>query len=261
MLLAIDIGNSTIKFGIFDRKRLVQKFSVPTYPDYSPGEFLIDRLRYFDEKPLCIDIVLVSSVVPEINDAITAAARELYNVTPTFVGPSADFGLQVDYSPIESLGSDRLIAAFAAAEKYGKPCIVCSFGTATTIDVVNSAGEFLGGLIAPGMAAMADSLNFKTAKLPRVVIKNPKMVIGKSTETAIRSGVFHGHAGMVNHLISLVAKELAEKAMVVATGGFADMVAAGCKAIDIVDDILILEGLRLFNERPKSAASRKIPAS
>lgn len=260
MLLAIDIGNSTIKFGIYDCKKLIEKFAVPTHTDYKPDEFLIDRLRYFEEKPLRIDKVMVSSVVPEINDTIHAAAKTLYNVTPLFVDTSADFGLQVDYDPPESLGTDRLVAAFAAAEKYGKPCIVCSFGTATTIDAVTLGGKFLGGAIAPGMAAMADSLNTETSQLPHVEIKKPAAAIGNSTTSAIRSGIFHGHTGMVNHLVSLVAGELGQEATVVATGGFVEFVAPECPAIEIVDDILILEGLRLLHERPKSAGVPDVSA-
>lgn len=261
MLLSVDIGNSTIKFGIYDRDELIQKFAVPTHIDYQPEEFLFDRLRYIGEQLLRIDVVMVSSVVPEIDETIRRAAKKLYNVTPTFVRASGDFGLKINYDPVESLGSDRLVAAFAAAEKYGKPCIVCSFGTATTIDAVNSSGEFLGGVITPGMAAMADSLDAKTSKLPRVEIKNPEKAIGTTTETAIRSGIFHGHAGMVNHLIALISSELGEKARVIATGGFAESVAQECPAIDVVDDILILEGLRLLRERPKSTATPEISAS
>ncbi|MGQ0543286.1 MAG: type III pantothenate kinase, partial [Blastocatellia bacterium] len=159
------------------------------------------------------------------------------------------FWLTIKYDPITSVGTDRLINAFAAVTKYGKPIIACSFGTATTIDAVNENCEFLGGIIAPGMATLAESLHLKTAKLPRVEIAKPKQVIGSSTESSIMSGIFYGYVGLVEGLISRLGVELGDKAKVIATGGFARLIAPEVHAISIVDENLTLDGLRLVAER------------
>jgi type III pantothenate kinase len=141
------------------------------------------------------------------------------------------------------------VNAFAAAEKYGGPCIVCSFGTATTIDVVNSDREFIGGIIAPGMGLMAEALHLKTSKLPRVEIQRPESVIGNSTVASIQSGIYYGYIGLVEGIIPRMTGELGETATVIATGGYASMIASETDAIDTVDENLTLEGLRLIHKR------------
>src|SRR5687768_15471513 len=152
MLLAVDIGNSAIKFGLFDGDSLTEKFSIPTKGNASAGEIMLDvgdRLRDGDSAIVC-------SVVPEIEPAMEEFLRGATDSEPVFVNNSFDLGLKINYEPLESLGTDRLLNAFAAVEKYGAPCIVCSLGTATTIDVVNDKRVFLGGVIAPGLDAMAE---------------------------------------------------------------------------------------------------------
>ena len=248
MLLTIDIGNSSIKFGVFDAEHLVDKFLIQTRRDYTTEELLFDRLRYVDEKFLRIDSVSVSSVVPELDHIVTEACENIVQVTPVFVDHTFDFGIKINYEP-RTAGTDRLINASAAAEKYGRPVIVCSFGTATTIDAVNAAGEYLGGAIAPGLNTLAAALHLNTSKLPLVVVNKPDSVIGSTTVDSIRSGVFFGYLGLVEGLIRRMFEELGETPIVIATGGLAQTVAANCDLIKRVDENLMLDGLRILFER------------
>src|SRR5688572_7955862 len=165
MLLAVDIGNSAIKFGLFEDETLTSKFSIPTKRDSTGDEI---RIAVDGRLSGSIDAAMVCSVVGEIEPTITSFLRETTGVEPTFVNNSFDFGLKINYQPLDSLGTDRLVAAFAAVEKFGAPCIVCSLGTATTIDMVNEDHEFLGGIIAPGLDAMAEALHLKAPRLPKV---------------------------------------------------------------------------------------------
>ncbi len=246
MLLAIDIGNSLIKFGVFDGTDLFDRFSIATKSDYEPGELQFDRLKFADGHFLNIDTVLVATVVPALIDAVRQASQDQFKVTPTFVDHSFDFGLKINYEPLATLGIDRIINASAAVARYGKPVVVCSFGTAMTVDAVNGKGYYLGGIIAPGMKMMTESLNTQTAQLPRVAIERPKRVIAGSTIESIQSGVYYGGVGMAGALIDRVKKELGKKAKVIATGGFAAMISTEVNNIDTVDENLTLEGLRLL---------------
>jgi type III pantothenate kinase len=244
MLLAIDIGNSSIKFGIFEGPSLFHKFSIQTKRDYTVEELLFDRLKMHEQQFIQVDIdtCVVASVVPDLNGVIGQVCRELFKVTPRFVDETWDFGLKIKYEPPSAAGVDRLVNAFAAVTKYGWPVIVCSFGTATTIDIVNERGEYLGGVIAPGMAVSAKALQLATAKLPNVPIEKPDSVIGKTTVASIQSGIVLGHIAMVEGLIA----KMQPSGHVIATGGFARLLAADCKAIDTVDENLTLDGLRLL---------------
>lgn len=249
MLLAIDIGNSSTKFGIFESGSLIDKFVIPTFPDYSVDELLFDRLRVVDERFFRIDTAIVSSVVPEMNAALAGACKRLLKVTPSFVDHSFDFGMKIFYTPPSSVGTDRLVNASSAAAKYGVPVIACSFGTATTIDFVNDRREYLGGTISPGMRTLAEALHLKTAKLPLVPIQRPESVIGGTTESSIRSGVYYGHNGMVEGILTRMFEELGERPKVVATGGFASVVAEDCALIDTIDENLTLTGLMELAKR------------
>jgi type III pantothenate kinase len=242
MLLAIDIGNSAIKFGLFDGETLTSKFSIPTERNATSDEI---KLAVGDRLSDSIDRAIVCSVVPQVDGMMREFLRGSTGSDPIFVDNSFDFGLKINYEPLESLGTDRLVNAFAAVEKYGAPCIVCSFGTATTIDVVNADREFLGGIIAPGIDAMADALHAKAAKLPRVEVEKPERVLGNSTVESIRSGVYHGYVAMVEGLIEKVTSEVGAMTKVM-TGGNAVLVA---DIADIVDHDLVLKGLRMLKGR------------
>jgi type III pantothenate kinase len=250
MLLAIDIGNSSTKFGLFDLESLVSRFAISTQTLRStgriaelPGEF--SGLQFED--------VIVSSVVPELNDLLSDFSETHFGIKPIFIDHLFDFGFEIKYEPPTAAGIDRLVAASAAVQKYGKPCIVCDFGTAATIDAVNSAGQYLGGVITPGITTLSHALFQKTSKLPEIDLKKPDSVIGRSTVQAIGSGIYYGYIGLVEGLLKRVIDELGEKPKVIATGGFAEMIASEVPAIEIVDKDLLLEGLQMIHSKMKNA--------
>ena len=249
MLLAIDIGNSLIKFGVFDGAELLDKSSVTTKRDGRTDELQFDRLTSFK-----IDTVVVATVVPELIDMVREASETHFGVTPNFIEHSTEFGLNTGYHQPESVGIDRLINAFAAAEKYETPVIVCSFGTATVIDAVSKDGEFLGGIIAPGVKTMADSLHQTTSSLPAIEIREPERLIGNSTESAILSVVVNGHIAMTEGLIQRIKSHSKlgtrnSELNVIATGGFATLIASKIEEVTQIDENLTLEGIRLLAER------------
>ena len=253
MLLAIDIGNSSIKFGIFDRDSLFHKFSIQTKRDYTAEELMFDRLKLVEDQFIQLDIgsCVVASVVPDLNGPVAQVCRELFKITPRFVDNTWDFGLNIKYDPPEALGADRLVNAFAAVRKYGAPSIICSFGTATTIDAVNAGGDFLGGVIAPGPLVSAKALQSMTAKLPNVAIEMPRTVFGTNTTGSIQAGIVLGHAAMADGLIRRMMLETAgfsasAELNIVATGGFTRTIAAEIPSITRVDENLTLEGLRML---------------
>lgn len=247
MLLAIDIGNSSTKFAIFDRETLLHKFSIQTKRDYTVEELLFDRLKLYEQQFIQVDIdtCVVASVVPDMNGVVAQACSELFKIRPQFVDAGWDFGFSIDYDPPSSAGVDRLVNCFAAASAYGTPVVTCSFGTATTIDVLDGSNKYVGGIIAPGLATMAKALQLATAKLPNVPIEKAGQLIGKTTVDSIRSGIVNGHVAMVEGLL----KRTASDGKVVATGGFAKLIASETSCIDIVDENLTLDGLRLLAMR------------
>ena len=240
MLLAVDIGNSATKFGIFENSFLVSTFSIQSQRNAGIAELTDAIAGRIDRK---ISAAVVSSVVTELDPPLRAYLQLEHNVDPVFVDNTFDFGLEIKYEPANAAGVDRLIAAFAAVNKYGPPVIVCDFGTATTIDAVNSAREYLGGIITPGMKTMADALHVKTSKLPHVKIAKPMNVIGNTTVGSIRSGIFWGYIALVEGIISRMIVELREEPKVIATGGYAQLIANETAMIDEVDETLILTGL------------------
>jgi type III pantothenate kinase len=244
MILTIDIGNTLTKCGFFEGENLVERLIFPTVKSADAEQI---NLQFKTTGK--ISAVVISSVVPEIQSAYTEFFGKNFGIEPVFVNNRFNFGLKIKYEPPENLGVDRIVDTFAAAVKYGAPCIVCDFGTATTIDAVNSSREYLGGIIAPGMKTLADALFLKTSKLPLVEIAKPEKVIGNSTVRSIQSGVFFGYLGLVENILRKMSGELNESARVVATGGFANLIAENVSLIEIVDENLMLDGLRLIYEK------------
>lgn len=243
MLLAIDIGNTLTKFGVFENETLFKRIAFPTVRTQTADEIHAQTLIE------SIDGIVISSVVPELKNSYREFAEKFFNLKPICVESASDFGLKIKYNPPEKVGVDRIVAAFAASEKYGKPCIVCDFGTATTIDAVNSKNEFLGGTISPGVETLSEALFLKTSQLPRVAIEKPESVFGDSTVKSIQAGIYFGYVGLTDGIIERMIEELYEPAKVVATGGFADLIRQDSQRIEIVDRDLILEGLRLVYEK------------
>ena len=252
MLLTVDIGNTDIKFGLFDGENLLSKWRAANSRTeiFDEAERSISR-ELFEKSgnSRLIKGVIASSVVPQADPGFSRLFRKLFELETIFVNHTFDFNFQIDYEQPENLGIDRLVAAFAACEKYSKPVIVCDFGTATTIDAVNSKNVYLGGTIVTGMNVLAEALSEKTAKLPRVEIGKVESVFGKNTIGSIKSGIYFGYVGLVEAIISRMFSELGEKAKVVATGGLVKLIAEGSKLIEIADENLMFEGLRLIYEK------------
>ena len=250
-ILTIDIGNSASKFGVFDGENFTNCFSIPTVRGDTADEIyklIAPNIGAY------ISSLVISCVVTELQTAYRELAEKMLKADVLFVDSTFLSGLKIKYFPPENLGIDRLIAAFAAVEKYGKPIIMCDFGTATTIDAVNSEGEFLGGTITPGMNVLADALFQKTSKLPKVEIKKPASIFGTTTVSSIQSGIYYGYLGLVDGILQKMLDEFTEKPKIVATGGLASVIADGSELVEIVDDKLMLDGLRLIYERHLSTA-------
>ncbi len=250
MLLTVDIGNTAIKFGVFDGENLVFKLSVPTIHELTSeglAKVLSGRVTQ------TITNAIVSSVVPEVDDAVRHFIEGEYRVAPVFVTNSTDFGLKINHEPLAEAGTDRLVNTFSAVQKHGVPLIVCSFGTAMTIDVVDPNRTLVGGLIAPGMNTLAAALKLTTSKLPQVAIEKPAKLIQRTTVSSIQSGIVHGYFGLVEELLTKIKKEIGDNPKVVATGGFANLIAENTTQIDIIEENLLLDGLRMLHGRNQPA--------
>lgn len=240
MLLAVDIGNTSIKFGVFDGEDLKLRRSIPTN-----SNDIADALAHMDD----ISSAIICSVVPARTGDVVDAVSEGFDVPARVITNTDDLGLAIKHQPIESIGTDRVVSAFAAAELYGSPVIVCSLGTATTIDAVSENRELVGGLIAPGMRTAARALHLATARLAEVEPGTASSVINSSTETAIRAGLYYSQVGLLEATVPRMKVEIGSSARVVATGGFSRMIAEHCDEIDVVDDDLVLAGLQMLSSR------------
>jgi len=255
MLLAIDAGNTNISLGVFDGEELLASWRLTTDPLRTADEYGIQLRNLFDLAGINfkqLDAIIVASVVPHLEQTLEWMSDRYFQLMPSFVSHVTDTGLQILYDQPAELGADRIVDAVAAVAKYGAPCIVIDFGTATTFNAVNSRHEYLGGIIAPGLVTAASALSSRTAKLPLVEIEKPEKVIATSTVSAIQSGLYYGYAGLIDRLIEQVREEMGESGKVIATGGLATLMEHASKYIDVVDATLTLDGLRLVYERNKA---------
>jgi type III pantothenate kinase len=254
MLLVIDIGNTNTSLGVFDGERLAKHWRLTTERSRTGDEWGVLTCNLFALAGLdfkSINAIAIASVVPPLNFTLKRMAEDYFHLTPLFVDHASDTGVPILYQPASDVGADRIVDAVAAIKKYGAPCIVVDFGTATTFDAINSKGEYLGGVITPGITISADALFERAAKLPRVEIKRPRNVVGLSTVEAMQSGLYHGYVGLVDGILKRMIDEVGGTPHVIATGGLAPLIATGSEFIEQVDETLTLEGLRLVYERTK----------
>jgi type III pantothenate kinase len=259
MLLVIDAGNTNTSLGVYQGSDLVAHWRLTTNRARTVDEYGVHArnlfaLAGFDFK--AIDAIAIASVVPPLNYTLRTMAETYFHVTPLFVDHTSDSGIKILYEPAADVGADRIVDAVAAVHKYGAPCIVVDFGTATTFNAINRNSEYMGGVITPGIMISSDALFERTAKLPRVDIKRPQKVIGSSTITAMQSGLYHGYSGLVDGILRKMLTELEGSPRVIATGGLARLIATGSEFIELVDETLTLEGLRLVYERSVNAKSK-----
>jgi type III pantothenate kinase len=256
MLLALDIGNTNVTIGVFDGAALAHSWRLAALRERTADELGIFVTRLFEQArvPLsAVDGIIVASVVPTLTRP-TEEMCERYFSRQALVVDAANAGMPVRYSPASDVGADRIVNAVAARARYGRdgvPLIVVDFGTATTFDVVSEDGEYIGGVICPGLGISADALFQRAARLPRVDVRKPATVIGQNTVAAMQSGLFFGSVEMVDGLVRRMKQEIAagDDAVVIATGGLSDVLSDDSQTITKVDPNLTLEGLRLIWER------------
>jgi type III pantothenate kinase len=248
MLLAVDVGNTQTVFGLFERERLEEQFRVGTDRTHT-GDELAVLLRAFVDLAALDGIVMCSSVPPLVRE-YEAFAERWAGADLLVLGPGVSTGVPIRYDDPREVGPDRIANAVAARERHGAPAVVVDFGTSTNFDVVNAAGEFAGGVLAPGVEISMDALFARAARLPRVPFVAPERVISQTTVAALQSGLVYGFAGQVDAIVGRIKDELdVEGVPVVATGGLADLIAPHSRSITTVDQELTLHGLRLVWER------------
>jgi len=252
MLLVVDVGNTQTHFGTFRDAELVEHWRFATVRESTGDELgaafasLLElRGQSFDD----VDASIVSTVVPELEPEYEAMGARYLGHPTLLVGPGLKTGMPIRIDNPRELGADRLVNSIAAYERFGGPCVVVDFGTSINYDVVSADGEFLGGIIAPGVEISMEALHQRAAKLVRVDLEQPRAVIGKSTIDSVRSGVVYGFAGQVDGIVERVRGELGDDTRAIATGGLAEFITPYCESIDEVDDLLTLTGLRLLYER------------
>jgi type III pantothenate kinase len=256
MLLAFDVGNTTIAIGLFRGRKLVKSWKIRTDSDKTSDEYgaiLHNLMQFAGLSTGKVSGAIISSVVPPLTPVIEDLCRTYFGTTAAVVGPGLKTGMPILYENPLEVGADRITAAVAAFEKYGGPAIVLDFGTATTFDAVSAKGEYLGGAIAPGIQISAEALYLKTAKLPRIEIRKPKRAIGRTTVSSMQSGLYFGYMGLVARTIEEIRRELGKSARVIATGGFGGQIAAELPEIEAYEPDLVLEGLRIIHERNRDA--------
>ena len=293
MLLAVDIGNTNIVFGVFDGTVLLTHFRIETRKARTEDEYAAllhsmftlhglpftagpQRDVYSEEskssddkssqeqlvavstqpKEIGISAGILATVVPPVLQAFQRLFRRYFQIEPVVVGPGSRTGMPILYENPREVGADRIINAVAAYERFRCGCLVVDFGTATTFDVVTPKGEYLGGAIAPGIGISADALFHAAAKLPRVELARPRSVIGKNTVTSMQSGLVYGYVGLVDGIVERMRAEVDFPLKVVATGGLAPMIAKDSRTIEECDEMLTLTGLRLIYEREQRRSSR-----
>jgi type III pantothenate kinase len=259
MLLVLDVGNTNTVLGVYTtdengtagQGELQAHWRVTSTRTQTVDEYGVLFRNLFAMKnidPNVIKGIVISSVVPPMDSTLREVCERYFGVKPMFIEPGVKTGMPVHYDNPAEVGADRIVNSVAAFEKYGGPCVVVDFGTATTFDAVSAKGEYLGGVIAPGIGISAEALFMRTARLPRVDIRKTAKVIGTNTVGSMQSGLYHGYVGLVDGILERMLEELG-KSKVVATGGLAPLIGTGSRFITEIDDMLTLEGLRIIWDR------------
>jgi type III pantothenate kinase len=251
LLLAVDVGNTNVVVGVLRGRRVEAQWRLSSYVGRTSDEIslLLRELCRDHEAELSRSRrVALASVVPSLTSAFVGAARTHYGADPLVVSADLDLGIEIAYHDPSSVGADRIANAVAARVLHGDPAIVVDLGTATTLDVI-SKGRYEGGVIAPGVLTSADALMKRAARLARVEIRRPSRAVGRTTEESMQAGIYFGAVGQIDALVRRIRKEMRFRPRVIGTGGLASLIAGDSETIDVVDDALTLQGLRLIYER------------
>ncbi|MGG4397468.1 type III pantothenate kinase [Paenibacillus thiaminolyticus] len=256
MILVIDIGNTNIVLGVYEEDKLLHNWRLSTSRQSTTDEYGVMIYNLFTMTKLSVkDIegVILSSVVPPIMHTMEMLCKKYLNKAPLIVGPGVKTGLNIRIENPREVGADRIVNAVAAIELYGglKPLVIVDFGTATTFDVIDVKGNYIGGAIVPGIGISTEALYQRAAKLPRIELTKPKSVIGRNTVHSMQAGIIFGYAGQVDGIVDRITNELGAEPTVIATGGMAELIASESRTIDTTNPLLTLEGLRLIYNRNK----------
>jgi len=252
LVVLVDVGNTNTVFGIYQGDELIESFRLSTDTERTADEYGSLLLPLFTRRgvdPTAAEAVVISSVVPPLHLTLDHLARKYFGKKPLFIEPGVRTGMPIRYDNPTEVGADRVVNAVAARERYGAPVIVVDFGTATTFDVVNAAGEYAGGIISPGIMISAEALFAHASRLYRVDVRKPNELIGKNTAGAMQAGIYYGYIGLVDGILERLLVEIPGVKTVVATGGQAELIASGSKYIREVDQMLTLVGLKLIYDR------------
>ncbi|HZO13094.1 MAG TPA: type III pantothenate kinase [Polyangiaceae bacterium] len=252
MLLAVDVGNTNISFGVFEGDRLVHHMRSESARSRTADEYAALVSQMFALRGIavdCIDGAILASVVPPLTDTIVMLITDTFGVKPMVVGPGIKTGIKVLYESPRDVGADRIVNAVAAYAWAKGGVVVVDFGTATTFDCVTPDGDYLGGVIAPGIEISAEALFTRASRLHRVELARPERVVGKNTVGSMQSGIVFGYAGLVDGLCNRIREEIGYPCRILATGGLAPLIAPETQSIEHVDGHLTLTGLRLIHER------------
>ncbi len=255
MILVCDVGNTNIVLGVYKGEKILRAWRISTDRNKTSDEYGVSIKQLFEYENLDIkDIksVIISSVVPTIMHALENMSRRYFKQEPIIIGPGIKTGINIKYDNPKEVGADRIVNAVAAYEKFGGPIIIVDFGTATTFCAISENGDYLGGVITPGIIISSEALFQKASKLPRVELIKPEKVLNKNTINSMQAGIIYGYVGMVDYLIDKMEEELGVKSKeVIATGGLSSVIASESKKITKIEKMLTLEGLRIIYEKNK----------
>lgn len=252
MLLVLDVGNTNTVLGLYENEELIQWWRIRTVSNSTVDEYgilILDLLGTVKAEPKKISAIIISCVVPPMLNILEPLCVKYFNQKPLVVGPGVKTGMPIYYDNPREVGADRIVNAVAAHSKYDGNLIIVDFGTATTFDYVTEKGQYMGGCIAPGIVISTEALFERASKLPRVEFTRPKHIIAKDTVSSMQAGIMYGYAGLIDGIVDRMKLEAQAEATVIATGGLAGVIAPETKNIQIVDDMLTLEGLRIIHER------------